>query len=53
MVGLSIEDGEEEAWQFPSKSKYQKSMYEFCLVGCFLMASVVHFSTMQNTMANL
>ncbi|KAL1179419.1 hypothetical protein V6Z11_A03G158000 [Gossypium hirsutum] len=29
------------------------SAYSFCLVGCFLTASVVHFPAMRNTLANI
>ncbi|KAH1039177.1 hypothetical protein J1N35_040920, partial [Gossypium stocksii] len=28
-------------------------VYEFCLVGCFLMASIIHFLAMKSTVANL
>ncbi|MBA0625261.1 hypothetical protein Godav_010480 [Gossypium davidsonii] len=28
-------------------------MYDLCLVGCFVTASVVHFPTMRNTLENL
>ncbi|MBA0789618.1 hypothetical protein Gotri_025495 [Gossypium trilobum] len=52
MVDLSIEDGE-EAWLLPGEVKYQKSVYEFCLVGCFFTASVAHFLAVRNTMTNL
>ncbi|MBA0661598.1 hypothetical protein Goklo_005875 [Gossypium klotzschianum] len=53
MAGLSIEDGEEEAWFLPIDVESQKLIYELCLVGCFLTASVVPFPAMRNTMAKL
>lgn len=53
IADMSIEDGEEEAWLLLGEVESQKSTYIFCLVGCFFTASVVHFPTMRNTMANL
>lgn len=53
MAGLCIDDGEEEAWLIPMESGSKKFAYDFCLVNCFLTASVVHFPTMRNAMANL
>ncbi|KAG8473060.1 hypothetical protein CXB51_034996 [Gossypium anomalum] len=53
--GLNIDDGEEEeeAVLLPINPVLQKSAYEYCLVGCFLTSSVVHFTVMKTTMANL
>ncbi|KAK5824517.1 hypothetical protein PVK06_019292 [Gossypium arboreum] len=50
---LNIEDGEDEVMLLPIDSELQKSVYEYCLGGCFLMANVVHFPAMRNTVANL
>ncbi|KAK5804835.1 hypothetical protein PVK06_032486 [Gossypium arboreum] len=38
---------------FPGYWEEQILIYRFCLVGCFLTASVVHFSAMRNTLANI
>ncbi|MFQ6666016.1 hypothetical protein Gotur_032532 [Gossypium turneri] len=55
LEGLNIDDGEEEeaAVLLPIDTALQKATYEYCLVGCFLTSSVVHFSAMKTTMANL
>ncbi|MBA0575190.1 hypothetical protein Golob_007042 [Gossypium lobatum] len=54
MVRLNIENGEEEETLLLSIDPgLQKSAYEYCLVGYFLTASFVHFTAMNNTMANL
>ncbi|KAK5811467.1 hypothetical protein PVK06_026802 [Gossypium arboreum] len=53
LENLNIEDGEEEAWMIVGEGDIQKPVYKFCIVGCFLITSVVHFSAMRNTMANL
>ncbi|KAK5833256.1 hypothetical protein PVK06_017076 [Gossypium arboreum] len=50
---LSIEDREEEAFSVPDGVEPQNSVYNFCLVGWYLTASVVHFPAMRNMMANL
>ncbi|MBA0727717.1 hypothetical protein Golax_000684 [Gossypium laxum] len=52
---LNIDDGEEEdeANLLLINPVLQKSAYEYCLVGCFLTSSVVHFTVMKTTMANL
>ncbi|MBA0726294.1 hypothetical protein Golax_002132 [Gossypium laxum] len=55
LKGLNVDDGEEEeaAVLLPIDTALQKATYEYCLVGCFLTSSVVHFSSMKTTMANL
>ncbi|KAG8489479.1 hypothetical protein CXB51_017459 [Gossypium anomalum] len=53
LANLNIEDDEEEALILPTDGVSRKLIYDCCLVGCFLMASVVHFPTMKNTMENL
>ncbi|MBA0553677.1 hypothetical protein Golob_012837, partial [Gossypium lobatum] len=53
LAELSLEDGEEEILLLPNESKSQKAVYDFCLVGCFLTASVVHFPVMRSTIANI
>ncbi|KAK5785675.1 hypothetical protein PVK06_040280 [Gossypium arboreum] len=50
---LSLDDGEEEAFSMPGEAEEQNAMYSFCLVGCFLTISVVHFPAMRNTMENI
>ncbi|MBA0553678.1 hypothetical protein Golob_012838 [Gossypium lobatum] len=53
MANLNLDEGEEEAWIFKEETGLAKSTFEYCIMGCFLMASVVHFQAMRNTMANL
>ncbi|MBA0567968.1 hypothetical protein Golob_005496 [Gossypium lobatum] len=53
VVGLKIDDGEEKVWAVEEELKEEESQQAFCLVGCFFTASMVHFSTMTNTLANL
>ncbi|MBA0791372.1 hypothetical protein Gohar_015952 [Gossypium harknessii] len=53
IAGLRIDVEEEEAWLINGGAKTQKLMHEFFLVGCFLTASVVHFTTMRNTIPNI
>ncbi|MBA0746606.1 hypothetical protein Gogos_009109 [Gossypium gossypioides] len=53
MANLRIEDSEEEAWSVHGDGELLNQRYEFCLVGCFLTASVINSQAMQNTIANL
>ncbi|MBA0692692.1 hypothetical protein Goari_010229 [Gossypium aridum] len=53
MANLRIEDSEEEAWSVHGDGEPLNQRYEFCLVGCFLTASVINSQAMWNTMANL
>ncbi|KAK5820000.1 hypothetical protein PVK06_025041 [Gossypium arboreum] len=53
LANLNIEDGEEEALILPTDGVSRKLIYDCCLVGCFLMASAVHFPAMKNMMENL
>ncbi|MBA0786606.1 hypothetical protein Gotri_026811, partial [Gossypium trilobum] len=53
MANLNLDEGEEEAWIFKEETGLAKSTFEYCIMGCFLTASVVHFQVMRNTMANL
>ncbi|MBA0708889.1 hypothetical protein Golax_023971 [Gossypium laxum] len=53
MANLNLDEGEEEAWIFKEETGLAKSTFEYCIMGCFLTASVVHFQAMRNTMANL
>ncbi|KAH1097767.1 hypothetical protein J1N35_014688 [Gossypium stocksii] len=53
IADLNLEDGEEEAFSMPGELSDQSSPYSFCLVGCFLTASVVHFPAMRNTLVNI
>ncbi|MBA0771722.1 hypothetical protein Gotri_007203 [Gossypium trilobum] len=41
LAGLSIYEGEEEAWQFHDGSDLQPELFDLCLVGCFLTTSSV------------
>ncbi|KAH1098357.1 hypothetical protein J1N35_015278 [Gossypium stocksii] len=51
LVNLRI-DKEDEAWELHGEEGLGKSLYEYCLVGYFLTASVVHFQALRNAMAN-
>ncbi|KAH1096897.1 hypothetical protein J1N35_013818 [Gossypium stocksii] len=55
LESLNIDDGEEEEEevQLSIDLNLQKSAYEYCLVGYFLTSSVVHFTVLKSTMANL
>ncbi|MBA0749220.1 hypothetical protein Gogos_003169 [Gossypium gossypioides] len=53
MIGLNIEDGEEELLLLPIDPESQKLTYEYCLVGCFLTTSIINFLAMRNSMMNL
>ncbi|KAG8489932.1 hypothetical protein CXB51_015974 [Gossypium anomalum] len=53
IADLNLNDGEEDAFSLLVDSEEQNVMYNFCLVGCYLTASVVHFPAMRNTMANI
>ncbi|MBA0555813.1 hypothetical protein Golob_025968, partial [Gossypium lobatum] len=53
LIDLSHNEEEDEGIQFETEAKPQKSLYDLCLVGCCLTASVVHFPALKNTMANL
>ncbi|MBA0778158.1 hypothetical protein Gotri_006059 [Gossypium trilobum] len=54
MARLCISDGkEEEVMQFGGLSGGTNRLYDCCLVGTFLTASVVQFQAMRNMLANL
>ncbi|MBA0635635.1 hypothetical protein Godav_025209 [Gossypium davidsonii] len=53
LADLSLGKKEDEDMQFAMKARPLRSVYELCLVGCCLTASVVHFPAMKNTTANL
>ncbi|MBA0560769.1 hypothetical protein Golob_017647 [Gossypium lobatum] len=53
LADLSLDDEEEEILQAHGQIGSVVEDIKFCLVGCFLTASVIHFPTMRNTMTNL
>ncbi|MBA0604942.1 hypothetical protein Godav_017565 [Gossypium davidsonii] len=53
LANLSLDDEEEEILQAITDPGLETKRVEFCLVGCFLTASVFHFPRMRSTMANL
>ncbi|KAH1114117.1 hypothetical protein J1N35_007495 [Gossypium stocksii] len=53
IVGISIQDEEDDAWLCEVNDEVPGFDMGLCLVGCFLMASVVNFEVMHNSMANL
>ncbi|KAK5811773.1 hypothetical protein PVK06_027142 [Gossypium arboreum] len=50
---LRIMEDEEDVIQLSGLLTGRTSLYEFCFVGCFVTASVIHFPDMHNTLANL
>ncbi|KAG8491095.1 hypothetical protein CXB51_014263 [Gossypium anomalum] len=50
---LRLDNEEEDAFSLPAGEEAQNPSIGFCLVGCFLTASVVNFRAMRNTLANL
>ncbi|MBA0803073.1 hypothetical protein Gohar_013322 [Gossypium harknessii] len=53
LANLSLDDEEKEILQAHRQIGSVVEDTKFCLVGCFLTASVIHFLTMRNTMTNL
>ncbi|KAH1083726.1 hypothetical protein J1N35_023487 [Gossypium stocksii] len=53
ITGLSLRDGEDEAWLVVVGGSKGATKFEICLVGYFLTASVIRFEAMRTTMANL
>ncbi|KAK5770421.1 hypothetical protein PVK06_046571 [Gossypium arboreum] len=53
IADLSLEDEEEDAFTLPEELDKRPTGYKFCLVRCFLTASVVHFPAMKNILANI
>ncbi|MFQ6620214.1 hypothetical protein Gotur_001061, partial [Gossypium turneri] len=52
-AGLTLEEEEDEIFQIQSEEETNGVTEVLQLVGCFLMASIVHFPAMRSTMANL
>lgn len=44
---------EDEMWQINLVEELIMTYYEYCLVRCFLVVSIVDFDSMRNTMANV
>ncbi|MBA0844961.1 hypothetical protein Goarm_000045 [Gossypium armourianum] len=53
LANLSLDEEEDEGFQFAVEEGPQQPLYDLCLVGCALTASVVNFLAMKNTMTNL
>ncbi|KAH1114074.1 hypothetical protein J1N35_007452 [Gossypium stocksii] len=53
LAQLTLNEEEEEILQIHIDPRTDKRGEEFQVVGCFLTANVIHFSTMRSTMANL
>lgn len=53
LADLRIMEAEDDEVQLPSSSAICKSVYEFCFLGCFAIVSVIHFTAMHNTLANV
>ncbi|MBA0556647.1 hypothetical protein Golob_026728 [Gossypium lobatum] len=53
LANLRIDNKEDEAWELHGEEGLGKSLYQYCLVGYFLIASVVHFQAVRNAMENL
>ncbi|MBA0829306.1 hypothetical protein Goarm_013920, partial [Gossypium armourianum] len=52
-AGLSINEEEDEILQVRVEPNSEREVETFCLVECFLTASIIHFPAMKNTVANL
>lgn len=50
---LTLDEEEETVLQAQIEPSLEKEESTFRLVGCFLIASVIHFLAMKSTMANL
>ncbi|MBA0772276.1 hypothetical protein Gotri_007685 [Gossypium trilobum] len=50
---LSLDDEEEEIMHIQKELDSGMKEVEFCLAGCFLTTSVIHFLAIRSTMANL
>ncbi|MBA0876870.1 hypothetical protein Goshw_020206 [Gossypium schwendimanii] len=53
LANLSLDEEEDGILQAETNPDSETERVEFCLVGCFLTASVIHFPAMRSTMANL
>ncbi|MBA0635427.1 hypothetical protein Godav_024387 [Gossypium davidsonii] len=53
LADLSLEYGEKEVLLVQGESKSQNVVVDFCLVRCFLMATIVHFPVMNSNMVNI
>ncbi|MBA0840446.1 hypothetical protein Goarm_003028, partial [Gossypium armourianum] len=53
LANLSLDDEEDEILQARMDLDSETERVEFCLVGCFLTTSVIHFPAMRSTVANL
>lgn len=53
LADLSLEESEEDVFPVQNGDEAQDLTFNFCLVGCFLTASVVHFPAIRNTMINI
>ncbi|KAK5785306.1 hypothetical protein PVK06_039877 [Gossypium arboreum] len=53
LADLHISKEEEDEIPIVGPSSSHKSLYDFYFVGCFAIASVIHFLPMRNTLANL
>ncbi|MFQ6640794.1 hypothetical protein Gotur_014940 [Gossypium turneri] len=43
LAKLSFEEEEDEGLQFATEARPQRSIYEMCLVGCYLTTSIFDF----------
>ncbi|MBA0792802.1 hypothetical protein Gohar_017270 [Gossypium harknessii] len=53
LADLPLDDEEDDILQVQKDHVSAVEEYEFCLVGCFLATSVIHFLAMRSAMANL
>ncbi|KAK5794296.1 hypothetical protein PVK06_035516 [Gossypium arboreum] len=53
LASLTLNEEEDEIFEIPMDPISGSERSEFQLVGCFLMASIIHFLAMKSTMANL
>ncbi|KAK5812039.1 hypothetical protein PVK06_027434 [Gossypium arboreum] len=53
LADLHIDEEEKEVLGIEEIAGDHEPVYDLCLVGCFITASVVHFPAVHNTLANL
>ncbi|MBA0567270.1 hypothetical protein Golob_012018, partial [Gossypium lobatum] len=53
LATLQISKAEDDEILIVAALTTPNPLYDLCLVGCFVMASMVHFATMRTTLANL
>lgn len=53
LAGLRLMEEEDNVVQLLGASSHRAPLYEFCFVGCFTIAGVIHFPAISYTLADL